>query len=168
MNSTPHNKTARVTAIRQSTEVVAPTSRSLVLDAGRDFRRFNGVVRSRVSDAEHRSGAGSRVSTRSHIRNAFVAAEYSMSVSRNSHLLMRSAPHERFSYVALPPRFALTGRGFTNPTPHKWEDTFRTLGARAHKVRESRPPGSVRGHPAMNVPTAIDRCELLKRKKDVL
>ena len=37
MNSAPHNKTARVTATRPSTEVVAPTSRSLFLDAGRDF-----------------------------------------------------------------------------------------------------------------------------------
>jgi hypothetical protein len=111
MNSTPHNKTVRVTATRPSTEVVAPTSRSLFLDAGRDFRTLNGVVRSRVSDAEHRSGAGSRVSAWAHICDAFVAAEYSMSVSRNSHLLMRSAPQERFSYVALPSRFALTGRG---------------------------------------------------------
>ena len=37
MNSAPHNKTARVTATRQSTEVVAPTSRFLFLDAGKDF-----------------------------------------------------------------------------------------------------------------------------------
>ncbi len=34
-----------------------------------------------------------------------------MSASRNAHLLMRSPPHERFAYVALPARFALTGRG---------------------------------------------------------
>src|ERR1700737_2352079 len=111
MNSTPHNKTARAPATRPSTEVVARTSRSLFLDVGRDFRTFNGVVRSRVSDAEHRSGAGSRVSAWAHIRKAVAGAEYTMSVSRNAHLLMRSAPHVRFSNVALPSRFALTGRG---------------------------------------------------------
>jgi hypothetical protein len=37
MNSTPHNKTTKVTATRPSTKVVAETSRSLFLDAGRDF-----------------------------------------------------------------------------------------------------------------------------------
>jgi hypothetical protein len=61
-----------------------------------------------------------------HIRNAFVAAEYSMSVSRNSHLLMRSAPQERFSYVALPSRFALTGRGLRAQHHISGKTTFRT------------------------------------------
>src|SRR5258708_18062879 len=89
--------------------------------------------------------AGIRVSTWIHIRNAFVAAEYSMSVSRNAHLLMRSPPHERFTYVALPTRFALTGRGLRTQHHITGKTTFRTLCAPAHKVREIRPPGSVRG-----------------------
>ena len=87
------------------------------------------MVRTRGSDAEHRSGAGFagiRVSTWIHIRNAFVAAEYSMSVSRNAHLLMRSPPHERVTYVALPTRFALTGRGLRIQHHITGKTTFRT------------------------------------------
>src|SRR5271166_5224148 len=68
-----------------------------------------------------------------------------MSVSRNAHLLMRSTPHERFTYVALPTRFALTGRGLRTQHHITGKTTFRTLCAPAHKVRESRPPGSVPG-----------------------
>jgi hypothetical protein len=129
MNSAPHNKTARVTATRPSTEVVAPTSRSLFLDAGRDF---GGSTKWCVAgaqtpniDPEPVRGYPS-IHLRIHIRNAFVAAEYSMSVSRNAHLLMRSPPHERFTYVALPTRFALTGRGLRTQHHITGKTTFRT------------------------------------------
>src|SRR5271166_6518429 len=49
-----------------------------------------------------------------------------MSVSRNAHLLMRSPPHERFTYVALPTRFALTGRGLRTQHHITGKTTFRT------------------------------------------